>query len=160
MFALGSMPGRDAAPIAGTLPRMVPKPYFVRIDHLGIAVPDLGAGVPLYEALLGAECEHTEEVPEQRVRAAFFSVGESHIELLEPTSDDSPIAQFLGKGRKGIHHVCVAVRDLDGLLAEYRANGVRLIDETARIGAGGKRIAFVHPRATGGILLELSEEPA
>lgn len=137
---------------------MVPQPYFLRIDHLGIAVPSLDASVPLYEALLGAPAEHFEEVPDQQVRAAFFSVGESHLELLEATHEDSAIARFLGAGRKGIHHVCVAVRDLDGLLAEYKAKGVRLIDETPRIGAGGKRIAFVHPRSTGGILLELSED--
>ena len=96
---------------------MVPKPYFLRIDHLGIAVPSLGEAVPLYSALMGAEPEHFEEVPDQRVRTAFFSLGESHLELLEPTHDDSPIAGFLAKGRKGIHHLCVAVRDLDGLLA-------------------------------------------
>ncbi len=138
---------------------MVPKPYFLRIDHLGIAVPSLDEGVPLYEALLGGEVEHVEEVADQKVRTAFFSVGESHLELLEPTGDESPIARFLAGGKKGIHHVCVAVRDLDGLLAVYREQGVRLIDQEPRIGAGGKRIAFVHPRATGGILLELSEDP-
>ena len=137
---------------------MVPKPYFLRIDHLGVAVPDLDDAVPMYEALLGAEVEHYEEVADQKVRTAFFSVGESHLELLCATDEDSPIAGFLARGRKGIHHVCVAVRDLDGLLAEYKARGVRIIDEEARVGAGGKRIAFVHPRSTGGILLELSED--
>jgi methylmalonyl-CoA epimerase len=132
---------------------------FRKIDHVGIAVASLAEAVPLYEALLGAPCEHVEEVADQKVRTAFFSVGESHFELLEPTSDDSPIAAFLAKGRRGIHHLCVEVDDLDAALAEYRAQGVRLIDEKPRIGAHGRRIAFVHPQSTGGVLLELSEVP-
>ncbi len=132
---------------------------FKKIDHVGIAVPRLAEAIPLYEALLGALCEHVEEVADQKVRTAFFSVGESHFELLEPTADDSPIAQFLAKGRRGIHHLCVEVDDLDAVLAEYRAKGVRLIDEQPRVGAHGKRIAFVHPAGTGGLLLELSETP-
>ncbi len=130
---------------------------FKKVDHVGIAVPSLAEAVPLYERLLGAEVEHYEEVPDQRVRTAFFNVGESHFELLEPTDPESPIAKFLAKGRKGIHHLCVQVEDIDAVIAEYKAGGIRMIDEEARIGAGGKRIAFVHPKSTGGILLELSE---
>jgi methylmalonyl-CoA/ethylmalonyl-CoA epimerase len=138
---------------------MVPKPFFKKIDHLGIAVPSLTDAVPLYEALLGQECEHVEEVADQQARTAFFSVGESHLELVEPTADDSPLSKFLAgnKGRGGLHHICVEVQDIEGLLALYKARGVRLIDETPRKGAHGKLIAFVHPKSTGGVLLELSQ---
>src|SRR5688500_18983887 len=115
-------------------------PRFKKIDHLGIAVPDLQAAIALYETLLGTPVEHLEEVPEQQVRTAFFTVGESHFELLEPTSPDSPIAKFLAGGRRGLHHVCVEVDDLDAALADYRARGLRLIDEQPRRGAQGKRI--------------------
>lgn len=135
-------------------------PRFKKIDHLGIAVPSLAEAVPLYEALLGGPVEHVEEVADQKVRAAFFTVGESHFELLEPTDPSGPIAKYLETRRGGIHHICVQVDDIDAVLEEYRRQGVRLIDEQARIGAGGKRIAFVHPKSTGGVLLELSEDPA
>jgi methylmalonyl-CoA/ethylmalonyl-CoA epimerase len=131
-----------------------------KIDHLGIAVPSLADAIPLYEALLGGTVEHVEVVEDQKVRTAFFTVGESHFELLEPTEPDGPIAKFRGKARKGIHHICVEVDDIDAVIADYKEKGVRLIDEEARIGAGGKRIAFVHPAATGGVLVELSEDPA
>lgn len=143
-------------PDAPALPR---SPLFKRIDHLGIAVPSLADAIPIYEALLGGPVEHVEEVPDQKVRTAFFTVGESHFELLESTDPDGPIARYLDKNRPGIHHLCVEVADIDAVLAAYKAAGVRLIDETPRIGAGGKRIAFVHPKSTGGVLLELSETP-
>lgn len=130
---------------------------FKKIDHLGIAVPSLDAALPLYETLLGSPVEHIEEVPDQKVRAAFFTVGESHFELLESTEPDGPIAKYLERHRGGIHHLCVEVDDLDATLAEYRARGIRLIDETPRLGAQGRRIAFVHPASTGGVLLELAE---
>lgn len=133
--------------------------WFKKIDHIGIAVPSLADAIPLYEQLLGIPVEHMEEVEDQRVRTAFFSVGESHFELLEPTADDSPIAKYLAKRRGGMHHMCVEVDDIDAVLEAYRAQGVRLIDETARAGAHGKRVAFIHPAATGGVLLELSETP-
>lgn len=132
-------------------------PWFKKIDHLGIAVPSLADAIPLYETLLGRPVEQIEEVADQKVRAAFFTVGESHFELLEATDPESPIARYLEGRRGGIHHICVQVDDIDAVLAEYRRQGVRLIDETARIGAGGRRIAFVHPKSTGGVLLELSE---
>ncbi|MCA9538564.1 MAG: methylmalonyl-CoA epimerase [Myxococcales bacterium] len=137
---------------------MVPKPFFKKIDHLGIAVPSMAEALPVYEALFGVPASHLEDVPDQKVRTAFFPVGESHFELLEAMAEDSPIARYLEKRRGGIHHVCVEVNDLDGLLAEYKARGVRLIDAEARPGAHGKRVAFVHPAATGGVLLELSED--
>lgn len=129
-----------------------------KIDHLGIAVPSLEAAIKLYQSLLGCEPDHIEAVAEQKVRAAFFPLGESNLELLEATSPDSPIAKFIEKrGSGGIHHICVEVEDIDGCLAAYKAAGVQLIDEKPRIGAHGKRVAFVHPKSTGGVLLELSE---
>lgn len=127
-----------------------------KIDHLGIAVPDLESALAAYEAL-GFRVEARHEVPTEKVRTAFLPVGESHLELLEPTDPASAIARFLEK-RSGLHHVCVAVRDLDAALAEMRSRGVPLIDQTPRVGAGGCRVAFIHPKGAGGVLLELKEE--
>ncbi len=136
---------------------LVPAPFFKKIDHLGIAVASLAEALPRYEALLGRPCEHIEVVEDQKVRAAFFTVGESHFELLEATDPTSAIARYLQKNRGGVHHVCVEVTDVAAVLAHYKAQGLRLIDEVPRMGANGKIIAFVHPAATGGILLELSQ---
>lgn len=131
---------------------------FKKIDHVGIAVEDLEAAVARYTQLLGKAPEHFEEVAEQKVKTAFFSVGESNLELLESTSPDGPIGKFIAKqGRGGIHHLCVEVDDIEATLAAYKEAGVQLIDETPRTGAHGKKVAFVHPKATGGILLELSQ---
>jgi methylmalonyl-CoA/ethylmalonyl-CoA epimerase len=141
------------------LPDALRPKTFLRIDHLGIAVPSLEAFVPVYEALLGAPCEHIEEVPTEKVRTAFFSLGESHFELLEPTDPDSVIGRFVAQRKGGIHHICIAVSDIDAALAEYAAKGVRLIDRAPRAGAKGCRVAFVHPAATGGVLIELSQAP-
>lgn len=143
--------------IPSTIPSMIPGPFFKKIDHLGIAVPSLEAALPVYRTLFGTDVEHIEEVPDQKVRTAFFSVGESHFELLEPIGDDGPIAKYLAKRRGGIHHVCVEVTDIEAVLAEYKRQGIVLIDETPRAGAHGMRVAFVHPKSTGGVLLELSE---
>jgi methylmalonyl-CoA epimerase len=129
----------------------------VRIDHLGIAVPSLEEAVAAFEAL-GFHVEATRDVPTEKVRTAFLPVGESHLELLEPTEPGSVIARFLER-RSGLHHVCVQVDDLDGALRELKARGVRLVDETPRRGADGGRVAFVHPKAASGVLLELKEAP-
>ena len=129
----------------------------LKIDHLGIAVPRLDEAVAAYEAL-GFAVESTHVVPTEKVRAAFLPVGESRLELLEPTDPSSVIARFLEK-RSGLHHVCVLVDDIDEALADLRARGVETIDERPRVGAGGCRVAFVHPRAAGGVLLELKEAP-
>lgn len=129
----------------------------LKIDHLGIAVPSLADAVRAFEAL-GFRVEATHEVPTEKVRAAFLPVGESHLELLEPTEPGSTIAKFLEK-RSGLHHVCLLVDDLDAALAEMRARGVALVGEAPRPGAGGCRVAFVHPRSAGGVLLELKEQP-
>ena len=127
----------------------------LKIDHLGIAVPSLDAAVRAYEAL-GFAVESTHEVPTEKVRAAFLPVGESRLELLEPTDPSSVIARFL-ETRKGLHHICVLVEDIEEALAELKARGVALIDEAPRPGAGGCRVAFLHPRAASGVLLELKE---
>ena len=128
----------------------------LKIDHLGIAVKDLAEAVKSYEAL-GFAVDATHDVPSEKVRTAFLPVGESHLELLEPTDPSSVIARFLEK-RSGLHHVCVLVEDIDAALAELKARGVPVLDETPRIGAGGCRVAFVHPRGAAGVLLELKEE--
>jgi methylmalonyl-CoA epimerase len=129
---------------------------FLKIDHLGIAVPDLADAVQAYEAL-GFRVEATHDVPTEKVKTAFLPVGESHLELLEPTDPTSVIAKFLEK-RSGLHHVCVLVEDIEEALAELRARGVPLIDQAPRVGAGGSRVAFVHPRGASGVLLELKEK--
>jgi methylmalonyl-CoA/ethylmalonyl-CoA epimerase len=127
----------------------------LKIDHLGIAVPSLDQAVKAYEAL-GFRVESRHDVPTEKVRAAFLPVGESRLELLEPTEPSSVIARFLEK-RSGLHHVCVLVEDIEAALAELKARGVETIDEKPRPGAGGCRVAFLHPRAAGGVLLELKE---
>jgi methylmalonyl-CoA/ethylmalonyl-CoA epimerase len=126
-----------------------------KIDHLGIAVPSLEQAVPYYEKALGLKCEHREEVASQKVRTAFFTVGDVHLELLEPTSPDSPIAKFLEKNPAGgIHHVAFGTSDVDGQLRQAAGTGVRLINEKAFDGAGGKLVAFLHPKSTFGVLTE------
>jgi methylmalonyl-CoA/ethylmalonyl-CoA epimerase len=128
----------------------------LKIDHLGIAVKSLAEAVKSYEAL-GFAVDATHDVPTEKVRTAFLPAGESHLELLEPTDPSSVIARFLEK-RSGLHHVCVLVEDIDAALAELKARGVPVLDETPRIGAGGCRVAFVHPKGAAGVLLELKEE--
>jgi methylmalonyl-CoA/ethylmalonyl-CoA epimerase len=127
----------------------------LKIDHLGIAVPSLETALAAYRAL-GFELSDTHEVPTEKVRAAFLPVGESRLELLEPTDPDSVIARFLQK-RSGLHHVCVLVEDIEAALSELKQKGVELLDHTPRPGAGGSRVAFIHPRAAGGVLLELKQ---
>lgn len=131
-----------------------------QIDHIGIAVRSLEKSLPFYRDQLGMVLEGTEEVADQKVCVAFLAVGESRIELLEPTADDSPVARFLEKNGEGIHHLAYRVADLDASLAALKADGVRLIDETPRAGAHGARIAFLHPRASGGVLTELCQAGA
>jgi methylmalonyl-CoA epimerase len=127
----------------------------LKVDHVGIAVPDLEAAARAYRAL-GFEVESVQEVPTEKVRAAFLPVGESRLELLEPTDPASAIARFLQK-RSGLHHVCVLVEDIEQALAELEAAGAELIDQRPRPGADGSRVAFVHPRSAAGVLLELKQ---
>ena len=131
-----------------------------KISHIGIAVASIEEAAPFYRDVLGMEFEGTEVVAEQKVKVAFFAVGESRIELLEPTADDSPVAKFLEKNGPGVHHVAYEVADLEQRLAALKAEGIRLIDETPRTGAHNTRIAFMHPRASGGVLTELCEPGA
>ena len=125
-----------------------------RIDHVGIAVPDLTESRRVWDLILGQEPQ-LEVVDSQRVQAALYPCG---IELIAPTADDSPISKFLGKRGTGIHHVTVEVDDIDAHLARLKEAGVRLINETPTPGAGGCRVAFLHPASTGGVLLELKEK--
>ncbi|NCO52795.1 MAG: methylmalonyl-CoA epimerase [Deltaproteobacteria bacterium] len=129
-----------------------------KINHIGIAVKNIEAALPFYRDILGMKFEGTEEVAEQKVRVAFLQVGESRIELLEPTAPDSPVAKFLEKTGEGIHHLAYEVDDLEASLADLRQKGMRLIDETPRFGAHGAKIAFLHPRASGGVLTELCQQ--
>jgi len=130
------------------------------VDHIGIAVTSIEEGRKLYESM-GLKVEGIEEVPEEGVRVAFIPVGGTRIELLEPTSPDSPIAKFLAKRGPGIHHVCLGSDALDADDAALRAAGVQLLREEPTRGAGGCRVQFVHPKSAGGVLFELSqpEEP-
>ncbi len=130
---------------------------FKRIAHVGIAVKDLEAAVALYRDALGFPFAGTEEVPEQKVKVAMFPVGESRVELLAATSPDSPIARHIEKKGEGVQHVAFAVDDLEQALAALKAKGVPLLDEKPRVGAGGHLIAFLHPKGTGGVLVELTQ---
>ncbi|MCH5306194.1 MAG: methylmalonyl-CoA epimerase [Rikenella sp.] len=131
------------------------------IEHLGIAVKNLEQAIPYYEKVLGLKCYNIEEVADQKVRTAFFRIGQTKIELLEPTSDESTIAKFIEKRGEGIHHLAFAVADgVSEALAECEAQGVQLIDKAPRRGAEGLNIAFLHPKSTMGVLTELCEDPA
>ena len=128
------------------------------IEHLGIAVKSLDEAIPYYENILGMKCYSIEEVADQKVKTAFFKVGQTKLELLEPTSDESPIAKFIEKRGEGIHHLAFAVEDgVANALAEMEGKGVRLIDKAPRKGAEGLNIAFLHPKSTLGVLTELCE---
>jgi methylmalonyl-CoA epimerase len=127
------------------------------IDHIGIAVSNLTESLAFWQSALGIELHGIEEVAEQKVRTAFLPVDDTEVELLEPAGLDSPVAKFIEKRGEGLHHVAIRVDNIDAALAELKAKGVQLIDEVPRKGAGGARIAFVHPKATHGVLLELCE---
>jgi methylmalonyl-CoA epimerase len=129
----------------------------VTLDHVGIAVTDLAAALAFYRDALGLEVEAAEEVGSQRVRAHFIPAGESALELLEATADDSPIARYTAKRGPGLHHITLRVDDIDAALAQLKARGVRLIDEAPRAGAHGSRVAFIHPSSAHGVLVELKE---
>ena len=128
------------------------------LDHVGIAVGELSAALGVYRDVLGLELEAPEDVPSQRVRAHFIPVGESTLELLEATAEDSPIAKFVAKRGPGLHHVCLRVDDITAALAELKSRGVRLIDEVPRPGAHHSLVAFLHPASTHGVLVELKQK--
>lgn len=128
-----------------------------KIDHVGIAVSDLAEARKFYEEVLGIKVTATEEVSEQKVVTAFLPLGDSELELLVPTAPDSPIARFIEKRGEGIQHIALRVENIEAALQKLKKAGVCLIDEEPRQGAGGARIAFLHPKATGGVLFELCE---
>jgi methylmalonyl-CoA epimerase len=128
---------------------------FGRIDHIGVAVADLDAAIALHQETYGMPVVHRETVEEQGVEAALLDVGESHVELIRPLSEDSSVGRFLAARGPGLHHVAYGVDDIEAVLARLREQQVRLIDETPRIGIRGARIAFLHPAASGGVLTEI-----
>lgn len=129
-----------------------------RLDHVGIAVRSLAVALTPYTKGLGLTEAAVQEVPSEKVRVAFLPVGETRLELLEPTADDSPVARFLARRGEGIHHLCFQVDDLEATLAGLRRAGVELVDQKPRVGAGGSRVAFIHPRGMAGVLVELVEK--
>ena len=129
----------------------------VKVDHIGIAVSDLAESLKVYTDLLGMKLHGTETVEEQKVKTAFLPLGDTEIELLESTAPDGPIGKFIEARGQGIQHIAFRVDDIEAALAELKAKGVRLIDEKPRYGAGGAKIAFIHPKATGGVLIELCQ---
>ena len=128
-----------------------------KINHIGIAVQSLDAAIPFYRDNLGMAFAGIEEVAEQKVRVAMLSVGESKIELLEPTSAESPVAKFIEKNGTGIHHIAYEVADIEAAIAKLLAEGARMVDEKPRNGAHGTRIAFIHPKSSLGVLTELCQ---
>lgn len=130
-----------------------------KIDHIGIAVNSLEDSIPLYSAILDQNVTGVEEVPSEKARVAFFGTGAGRVELLESTEDDSPIARFIERSGPGIHHVCIAVPDLEAAIGSAESEGATVIPPGVRTGAGGHRVAFLHPRSSGGVLIELSEAP-
>ncbi len=146
-------------PIAADGASALPPGTSGTVDHIGIAVADLEAGLRLYRDLLGLELERIEEVPTEKVRVAMLRLDRAgsrgHVELLQPTSSEGAIAKYLEKRGPGLHHVAVAVTDIEAVMAACAAAGLELLDRVPRTGAGGKRVAFVHPKSTGGVLLEI-----
>jgi methylmalonyl-CoA epimerase len=127
------------------------------VDHIGIAVRSIEESLKFWQDVIGIQCHGVEEVAEQKVKTAFLPLGDTEIELLEGTSEDSPVSKFIEAKGEGIHHIAIRVPNIEEALEELKAKGVRLIDEKPRIGAGGAKIAFVHPKVSGGVLLEISE---
>ena len=132
---------------------------FGRIDHIGVAVEDLDDAIALYEQRLGMPLQHRETVEEQGIEAVLLGVGESHVELLRPLRPDTAVGRFLRRSGPGLHHVAYGTDDIDSALESVRGAGLRLIDEQPRIGIRGSRVAFLHPKSTGGVLTELVEAP-
>ena len=132
----------------------------MKIHHIGIATGGIDEAAGVWRELLALQTDHTEEVAGQKVRVCMLPLGESRLELLEPTSPDSPISRFLEKRGGGIHHIAIAVEDIRSTLSELKSKGAKLIDETPRAGAAGCLVAFIHPSSTGGVLLELVEDPS
>lgn len=152
------MPCVRHAGLRGGHPHRNEESHRMKIHHLGIAVESLKEAIPIFEKLLGGAPESQETVEDQKVRVAAFRVGESRIELLEAVDSNSPVGRFIAKRGPGIHHLTLTVRNLEESLKELAKFGIRLIDSKPRAGAGGERIAFLHPKSTAGVLIELVEE--
>jgi methylmalonyl-CoA epimerase len=131
-----------------------------KIDHIGIVVKDIEAALRVYRDALGLELVKTEFVPEQEVKIAFLPTGDSEIELVQPTTNDSGVARYLARRGEGVHHICLEVDDIEAALAGCVARGMALIDDTPRIGSGGQKFAFVHPKSAHGVLVEFYEKPS
>ncbi|HBV67631.1 MAG TPA: methylmalonyl-CoA epimerase [Clostridiales bacterium] len=129
----------------------------LKIDHIGIAVNSIEDSLKFYENVLGLKSAGTEVVAEQKVRVAFLPTGDSEVELLEATAEDSPIAKYIAKNGEGVQHIAYRVENIEAAIAGMKAQGMRMIDETPRYGAGGAKIAFCHPKSTGGVLVELCQ---
>lgn len=127
-----------------------------RLDHVAIAVPDLQAAISTFTSILGRPVSGRERIDSEQVDVAFFDLGSSRLELLEPTAEDSPVGRFLSRRGPGLHHIAIAVPDIDAALDRCRAAGLETVGDAPRQGAGGRQVAFLHPRSTGGVLLELS----
>ena len=130
------------------------------VEHIGIAVKNLQESIQLYENILGVPCYNVEEIPDQKVRTAFFHIGQTKIELLESTDPEGPVSKFIERKGEGVHHIAFAVANLAEALREVEAKGFQLIDKHPRQGAEGLNIAFLHPKSTGGVLLELCDDPS
>ena len=130
-----------------------------KIDHIGIVVQDIEAALKVYRDELGLELTKIELVPEQQVKIAFLPTGESEIELVQPTTDDSGVARYLARRGEGVHHICLEVDDIEAALAQVAAMGMELIDKTPRTGSDGQKLAFVHPKSAHGVLIEFYERP-
>ncbi len=128
-----------------------------KVDHIGIAVKNLDETLKFYEDILGMKCVDKEVVEEQKVKVAFLPIGDTEVELLESTEEDGPIAKFIEKKGEGIQHIAYKVDDVEKTIAELKAKGIRMIDEKPRYGAGGAKIAFLHPKSTFGVLIELCQ---
>lgn len=130
-----------------------------RIDHVAILVSDLEATLGFWKDALGMDLTHIEDVPAEKSMVAFLPVGGSEIELVKPTTDDSGLAKYLEKRGPGMHHICLEVDDIEGMLAQLKEKGVQLINETAKEGLGGRKYAFIHPKSANGVMVELYELP-
>jgi methylmalonyl-CoA/ethylmalonyl-CoA epimerase len=131
-----------------------------KIDHIGIAVSSIENSLPFYTNILNLQLEGIEEVESENVKVAFITIGESKLELLEPLSPESPIAKFIEKRGEGIHHIALGVSSIEARIQDMKENGIRMLADEPKLGAGGAQIAFMHPKSTGSVLYELCEKPS
>jgi methylmalonyl-CoA/ethylmalonyl-CoA epimerase len=134
-------------------------PKIKRINHIAIVVGDIDSALTFWRDALGLQLDHIEDIPEQESMVAFLPTGESEVELVQPTSEDSGVARYLQKRGPGMHHICFEVEDIQASLEQLKGKGIRLINETPMTGAGGKKMAFIHPESANGVLVELYELP-